>query len=103
MKVLIAVDKFKGSLTAQQACEAIREGVLTRYPDAEIEMVPMADGGEGTSELLSLHTGGKMVEARVTGPLFEPVVAQYGLSGDGSTAFIESANVNPLSAELDGH
>jgi glycerate kinase len=96
MKVLIAVDKFKGSLTAPQACEAVRDGVLMKYPRAEVEMVPMADGGEGTSELLTLYTGGQMAEATVTGPLFEPLRAQYGLSGDGSTAFIESAKASGL-------
>src|SRR5688572_15922914 len=96
MKVLIAVDKFKGSLTAKQACEAIRDGVLTKYPNAEIELVPMADGGEGTSELLAMHTSGRMVDVNVTGPLFEPMNTQYGLSGDGSTAFIESAKASGL-------
>jgi glycerate kinase len=96
MKVLIAVDKFKGSLTAQQASEAIRDGILIKYPGAQFELVPMADGGEGTSELLAMHTSGRMINIKVTGPLFEPVNAQYGLSGDGSTAFIESAKASGL-------
>lgn len=96
MNILIATDKFKGSLTAQEACESIRQGILIKYPTAIIEAVPLADGGEGTSELLALHTGGKILEATVTGPLPENVIAKYGLSGNGTTAFIESAQASGL-------
>jgi glycerate kinase len=96
MKVLIAPDKFKGSLTAIQACEAIRDGVLLKYPGAEVHLVPLADGGEGTCELLTLHTGGQMITEHVAGPRFEKVQATYGLSDDGRTAFIDSAKASGL-------
>lgn len=96
MKVLIATDKFKGSLSAGEACMAMRDGVLKRYPDAEIDMLPLADGGEGTTELLAQLTKGRFTNVRVSGPLFEKLDAGYGLSGDGLTAFIESAKASGL-------
>jgi glycerate kinase len=96
MKVLIATDKFKGSLTALQACEAIREGIVRKYPNAEIELLPLADGGEGMADLLTHYTGGQLVDLRVAGPQFEKVTACYGISGDGQTAFIESAKASGL-------
>jgi glycerate kinase len=96
MRVLIASDKFKGSLTAQQACEAIRDGLLLSHPDASIDLVPLADGGEGTSELLARHVNGTVTSCNVTGPLFEKITASYGLSGDALTAFIESASASGL-------
>jgi glycerate kinase len=96
MRVLVATDKFKGSLTAREACESIAAGVLIKYPDAEVECFPLADGGEGTSELLAFHTDGRMIEVVVTGPLPENVMAVFGVSGDGRTAFIESAKASGL-------
>jgi len=96
MNILIATDKFKGSLTAVEACEAIREGVLSRYPAAQVDVTPLADGGEGTCELLTTHTGGQTVSVEVAGPGFEKTIATYGLSGDGLTAFIESAKASGL-------
>ncbi|MCH4208757.1 glycerate kinase [Bifidobacterium sp.] len=91
MKIVIAPDSFKGSLTAQQAAEAIRRGVLRAQPGAECVMVPMADGGEGTVRSLVDATGGRIVTARVTGPLGGGVEASYGLLGDGRTGVIEMA------------
>ena len=96
MRVLIATDKFKGSLTAVEACEAMRDGIIKKHPHAEVDMLPLADGGEGTSELLTQYTHGQFVTAQVAGPLFEKLNATYGLSGDGSTAFIESAKASGL-------
>lgn len=91
MKIIIAPDSFKGSLSAQQAADAIKAGVLHAIPDAECVVVPMADGGEGTVRSLVDATGGVIVTARVTGPLGVPVDADYGILGDGRTAVIEMA------------
>lgn len=91
VKVLIAPDSFKGSLTAKQAADAIETGVLKAVPNAQCVKVPMADGGEGTVQSLVDATNGKIVTVKVTGPLSAPVDAAYGLLGDGKTAVIEMA------------
>ena len=91
MRILIAPQSLKGSLTAAEAGKAIAQGVEAVYPEAEIDIVPVADGGEGTVQALVDATGGMMVEQTVTGPLGEPVVAFFGLLGDGHTAAIEMA------------
>lgn len=96
MRVVIAPDKFKGSLTAPQVASAMRRGVLAACPDAQIVSVPMADGGEGTVEALTAATGGSIREVEVTGPLGRPVSARYGLLGDGATAVIEMAAASGL-------
>ncbi|MCM3087961.1 glycerate kinase [Bhargavaea ginsengi] len=91
MNILIAIDSFKGSLTSAEAGEAAAAGIRAANPDAEIEIVPLADGGEGTVEALVQATGGELIRTQVTGPLGEPVDAAYGLLGDGTTAVIEIA------------
>ncbi len=91
MRIVIAPQSLKGSLTAAQAGEAIAQGVRTVYPEAEIEIVPVADGGEGTVQALVDATAGEIVQQKVTGPLGEPVLAFFGLLGDGRTAAIEMA------------
>lgn len=91
MKIVIAPDSFKGSLSAKQAADAMAAGVCRAMPDAEIVRVPMADGGEGTVQSLVDATGGTLVTATVIGPLGTPVDATYGLLGDGTTAVIEMA------------
>lgn len=96
MRVVIAPDKFKGSLTALEAAAAMARGVARAVPDATIDQVPMADGGEGTTHALVAATGGSIREAQVTGPLGEPVVACFGLLGDGQTAVIEMAAASGL-------
>jgi glycerate kinase len=96
MRVVVAPDKFKGSMTALQAAEAMARGVTAALPTASIEKVPMADGGEGTVDALVAATGGSYCEARVTGPLGEPVLARFGVMGDGSTAVIEMAAASGL-------
>jgi glycerate kinase len=96
MRVVIAPDKFKGSLSALQAAAAMARGVAKASAGASIARVPMADGGEGTTEALVAATGGTYHEARVTGPLGEPVVARFGLLGDGQTAVIEMAAASGL-------
>jgi glycerate kinase len=91
MRIVIAPQSLKGSLTAADAGQAIAEGVRAIYPEADIEIVPVADGGEGTVQALVDATGGEIVQQVVTGPLNEPVVAFFGLLGDGHTAAIEMA------------
>jgi glycerate 2-kinase len=96
MRVVIAPDKFKESLTALQVTEAIARGVAAAAPGATVDRVPMADGGEGTVDALVAATGGAIRETRVTGPLGEPVLARFGLLGDGVTAAIEMAAASGL-------
>jgi glycerate kinase len=96
MRVVIAPDKFKGSLTALEAAGAMARGVARVIPDASIDRVPMADGGDGTTQALVAATGGSIREAKVSGPLGEPIVACWGLLGDGQTAVIEMAAASGL-------
>ncbi len=96
MKILLAPDKFKGSLTASAVCAAMAEGVRLAHPSAEIIAVPMADGGEGTAEVLTQVTAGTWHTRTVQDPLGRPVIAGYGLSGDGTTAYIEMAQASGL-------
>jgi glycerate kinase len=97
MKVVIAPDKFKGSLTALEAARAMARGVSRIDPRAAIDLAPMADGGEGTVAALVSAACGKYLEARVTGPLGEPVTALIGLLDGGRTAVIEIATASGLS------
>ena len=96
MRVVIAPDKFKGSLTALEAAEAMARGLSRVDPSAEIDRVPMADGGEGTVAALVAATGGSYRTVTVTGPLGEPVAASFGLLGDGRTAVLEMASASGL-------
>ncbi|MGB2613061.1 MAG: glycerate kinase [Isosphaeraceae bacterium] len=96
MRVVIAPDKFKGSLTALEAAEAMARGLSRVDPCAEIDRVPMADGGEGTVAALVAATGGSYRTVTVTGPLGDPVVASFGLLGDGRTAVLEMASASGL-------
>jgi glycerate 2-kinase len=96
MRVVIAPDKFKGSLTALEAAAAMARGVARAAPQASIDQVPVADGGEGTAQALVAATGGSFREAQVTGPLGEPIIACFGLLGDGRTAVLEMAAASGL-------
>lgn len=96
MKILLAPDKFKGSLTASDVCAAMTEGILLAMPNATVVAVPMADGGEGTAEVLTQATNGTWHTVTVQNPLGHPVEAGYGISGDGQTAFIEMAQASGL-------
>src|SRR5256885_11196462 len=91
MRIVIAPQSLKGSLTAAEAGQAIATGASSVFPEAEIAIVPIADGGEGTVQALVDATGGKIVQQTVTGPLSTPVTAFFGLLGDGRTAAIEMA------------
>lgn len=79
MKVVIAIDSFKGSLTSLEAGNSAAAGVRRVFPDAECIVRPLADGGEGTVDALVAACEGKKIEISVTGPLGEPVLCQYGL------------------------
>jgi glycerate 2-kinase len=94
--ILIATDSFKDALPALEVCLAIERGVRTALPAAHTVVFPLGDGGEGTADILTRHTGGRMVEAQVKDPLFRSINARYGLSGDGHTAFIEMAEASGL-------
>ena len=96
MKVVVAPDSFKGSLSAVAAARAMARGVRAAAPRAEVVEVPVADGGEGTVDALVAATGGKHVEARVRDPLGRPIRAKYGILGDGKTAIIEMAAASGL-------
>jgi glycerate kinase len=97
MRVVIAPDSFKGSLTAKAAAEAMARGVRAVFPQAETRLVPIADGGEGTVEALVSATDGTLRESVVTGPLGVPVSARWGVLGDGATAVVEIAAASGLS------
>ncbi|GAA1391842.1 glycerate kinase [Luteococcus peritonei] len=96
MRIVLAPDSFKESLTAQQVCEALERGLKTHLPWADFVHVPMADGGEGTVQSLVDATGGSLRTTPVTGPLGEPVEATWGVLGDGTTAVIEMAEASGL-------
>lgn len=96
MRLVLAPDSFKGSLSAPEAAGAMARGLRSVLPEAELLLVPIADGGEGTVEALVAATEGRLVEADVRGPLGDPVRAAWGHSGDGLTAFLEVASASGL-------
>ena len=91
MKIIIAPDSFKESLTASEVSEAIEEGLKRVFPKASYVKIPMADGGEGTVQSLVYATGGRILTKTVTGPLGEPVESFFGILGNEKTAIIEMA------------
>lgn len=91
MKVVIAVDSFKGSLSSIEAGCAVREGIFRVHPNAEVNVKPLADGGEGTTDALIEGMGGERISMTVTGPLGKPVNACYGYLKESNTAIIEMA------------
>ena len=91
MKIVIAPDSFKGSLTAVEAADAIEIGFRAVYPDAEYVKVPMADGGEGTVQSLVDATSGTIINQSVIGPMGDMVLGFFGILGDSRTAVVEMA------------
>ena len=89
MKVVVAIDSLKGSMSSLEAGEAIKSGVLRALPEADVIVRPLADGGEGTVEALALGMGGKLVTVNVTGPLGEKVNCVYGILEESKTAIME--------------
>jgi len=96
MRVVVAPDSYKGSVSAVGVAAALERGVLRVFPQAEVRKIPIADGGEGTVEALVTATGGKIRQERVRGPLGEAVEAYWGILGDGETAVIEMAAASGL-------
>ncbi|KZE64131.1 glycerate kinase [Fictibacillus phosphorivorans] len=96
MKIVIAPDSFKESMTAAEVCKAVEAGFRKVFKDAEYVYIPVGDGGEGTVQSVVDATGGEIVNVRATGPLGEKVNAFYGLTGDGKTAVIEMAAASGL-------
>jgi len=96
MKFVVAPNAFKESLSAPEVAESITAGIHRVLPDAVVEQIPVADGGDGTAEALVAATKGRMVTLTVTGPLGDPVQASYGLLGDGRTAAVEMALASGL-------
>ena len=89
MKVVVAIDSLKGSLSSIEAGEAIKSGVLKAIPEADVCVRPLADGGEGTVEALALGMGGKLETVEVTGPLGAKVACTYGILEESKTAIME--------------
>lgn len=96
MKIVVAPDSFKGSISSKDLCTAVKTGIHRVFPDAEVIEIPLADGGEGMMESLVYATSGSKKEANVTDPLGRPILAQYGVLGDGKTAVIEMAQASGL-------
>ncbi len=102
MRVVVAIDSFKGSLSSLQAGEAVRQGIQRVFTDADVQVCPLADGGEGTVEALTIGLGGSQHTVVVTGPVGKPVEAVYGILPDGCTAVMEmsaAAGITLISPE----
>ena len=113
MRIIVAPDSFKGSMSAGEVCSAVEEGIRKADPQAEIIKLPLADGGEGTARALTEAAGGRFTELTVTGPLGEPLKTAFGLIHNGKTAVLDLAsasgiehipngNLNPLKATTYG-
>lgn len=113
MKVVVAIDSFKGSLSSIEAGQAVKAGVLAAHPDANVIIKPLADGGEGTTDAFIEGLGGQRVDLTVTGPMGSPVSCYYGYLEKDKTAIIEMASAsgitlvpahqkNPLTASTRG-
>jgi len=96
MVFVLAPDSFKESLTAQEACEAMENGIKEVLPQATCVPVPMADGGEGTMRALVAATGGTIYQQQVTAPLGNLIIGEYGILGDGKTGVVELASASGL-------
>jgi glycerate 2-kinase len=89
MRILVAPDSYKGSLSAKEVAMYMEEGILEVFPKADVVKIPMADGGEGTVDSMVSATNGQLFPVTVTGPLGAPVTAAFGVLGDRKTAVIE--------------
>ena len=113
MKIVVAIDSFKGSLSSIEAGQAVKAGVLAAHPDANVIIKPLADGGEGTTDAFIEGLGGQRIDLTVTGPMGSPVSCYYGYLEKDKTAIIEMASAsgitlvpahqkNPLTASTRG-
>jgi glycerate kinase len=96
MKILIAPDSFKESLSAEQVAKAIKAGFITHYPNADYHLIPIADGGEGTLDALVSNAQGEIKTSLVQGPLGDNVMARWGLIKQGACAVIEMAEASGI-------
>ncbi len=96
IRVLAAPQGFKGSLAPLAAAQAIAEGVRAVWPEAEVDLAPVADGGDGTVDALVLATGGRKLRVKTIDPLGRPIEAEIGVLGDGQTAVVEMAQASGL-------
>ncbi len=96
MRILIAPDSYKNALSALEVAKSLKSGLQKVFQDAEFEILPMADGGEGTVEALIDATQGDIITARVHDPLMRPVESSFGITGDGITAVIEMASASGI-------
>ncbi len=96
MKIVVAVDSYKGSMPSDEAGEIIAGGLREGLSEAEIVVIPVADGGEGTTDAVIRATGGEWRSVKVTGPLGEPVTAAYGVHPGGRTAVMEMASASGI-------
>ena len=96
MRILIAPDSYKNALSALEVAKSLKSGLQKVFQDAEFEILPMADGGEGTVEALIDATGGQIIKTRVHDPLMRPIESSFGVTGDGITAVIEMASASGI-------
>jgi len=96
MRIVVAVDSFKGSMRSEEAGEIIAAGLRVALSDAEIVVIPVADGGEGTTDAVIRATGGELRSVPVTGPVGDPVTAVWGALPDGKTAVMEMASASGI-------
>jgi glycerate kinase len=96
MRILIAPDSYKNALSALEVAKSLKSGLQKVFQDAEFEILPMADGGEGTVEALIDATQGQMVKTPVCDPLMRPIESSFGITGDGVTAVIEMASASGI-------
>ena len=95
-RIIAAFDSFKGSLTSREAGEAFRRGFMAECPDAEVEVLAIADGGEGMAEAISEGVGGEMVSVVVSDPLGRKIEARYALINGGATAVIAMSSASGI-------
>ncbi|WP_458414571.1 glycerate kinase [Schinkia sp. CFF1] len=96
MKIVVAPDSFKGSISARDICTAVHKGILRVFQNADVVEIPLADGGEGTMENMVYSSNGTKKQVEVTGPLGEKVKAEYGILGDHETVVVEMAQSSGL-------
>ena len=96
MKIVIAIDSFKGSLTSMEAGQAVMDSIQNLFPHCQTELIPIADGGEGMLSVMMNTTQGRLQTLEAHNPCMEKIAANYGISHDRKTAFIEMANISGL-------
>ena len=100
MKIVVAADSFKGSMRSDEVGAIIAEAIRESLGDADIMVIPVADGGDGTTDAVVRATGGEIKDVTVTGPLGEPATAHFGLLPDGETAIMEMASASGIELKV---